>query len=192
MIATLRGVVTSTGQPLTVEVGGVGYGLFMSEDDRLSIPEGEEKLFYVYEHIQEKAHDLYGFSTPEAKRLFVFLTSINGIGPKAGLAILDLGSTSTVKQNIAAGNATYISGASGVGKKTAERVIVELKDKLTDEVLIERADGNVHSVSAADDEAVEALVVLGYNQQQAVKALSSASGDTTEERIKAALKDLGS
>lgn len=188
MIAYLSGsVVAVNGSSVIVNVNGVGYGVQMSREDVDIIQASQPIELYIYEHIQEKAHDLYGFSSQSALNLFEDLISINGVGPKAGLAILDLGSVQSIKQAIASGNSAYVAGAKGVGKKTAERVVVELRDKLGEAVMYEKATGSIQSVT---DEAIEALVALGYSSQQAIEALSRVEAETTEERVRAALKEL--
>lgn len=188
MIAYLAGsVVTVNNSRVILNVNNVGYGIQVSREDADRIQTNQPLELFIYEHIQEKAHDLYGFSGQDALQLFEDLISINGIGPKAGLAILDLGSVGTIKQAIAGGNTAYVAGASGVGKKTAERVVVELRDKLGEAVLYEKATG---SNGPVNDEALEALLALGYGAQQALEALSKTNAETTEDRVRAALKEL--
>ncbi|HIA92084.1 TPA: Holliday junction branch migration protein RuvA [Candidatus Saccharibacteria bacterium] len=188
MISYLSGSVVFVGKSkVTINVNGVGYGVHVSREDLDHIKLAQSLEVFIYEHIQEKAHDLYGFSSTDALNLFEDLISINGIGPKAGLAILDLGPVASIKQAIASGNNAYISGASGVGKKTAERVVVELRDKLGQDVLYEKATmGN----SQGNDEALQALIALGYSSQQALQALANVDAEGTEARIRAALKEL--
>jgi Holliday junction DNA helicase RuvA len=189
MIARLTGTITNTEQPQPIlDVNGVGYGVYMTEDDRMSIENSSTQTIYVYEQIQERAHDLYGFLKPDAKQFFELLLGVNGVGPKAALAICDLGPLANIKQAIVDGNNTYLSGASGVGKKTAERVAVDLKDKLADDVLL----GGVSLThdSSVDSEALEALVNLGYNKGDAMQALAKVDAETSEDAVKQALQEL--
>jgi len=186
MISYIEGSVKSVRDGFVILLtDGVGYGLRVSQDDADHLRDGQRAELFVYEHIQERAHDLYGFQERSAQTLFELLLDVNGVGPKAALAILDLGPVANVKQAIASGNTTYISGASGVGKKTAERVLVDLRDKLGEDVLYEQAAG-LGGVEV--DEALEALVSLGYSSQVAREALQKIEGETSEERIKEALK----
>jgi holliday junction DNA helicase RuvA len=173
-----------------VDVSGVGYMVGMATSEIEKIHKGDEVTVSVYEHIREDAHDLYGFLSASTRELFVKLHSVNGVGPKMALSILGLGNNDGIRAAIASGDAKYLQSASGVGKKVAERIIVDLKDKI----------GLIASSGALDflsgpslgDEAVQALVALGYSAQDAGFALSKV--DTTlslEERVKAALMRRG-
>src|SRR3989344_9165615 len=131
MIATLTGTVAEKlVGVLVLEVGGVGYGLLVTNEDFDKLDVGEETKVYVYEHIRENSHDLYGFCSLDSKSLFEQLLEVNGVGPKMALNILDVGSADALRAAIAAGDTKFIQAASGVGKRVAERVIVELKDKV--------------------------------------------------------------
>lgn len=186
MIAYLNGSVISVkGNKIIVSANGVGYGASVSRGDALALRAGQEVSLFIHEHIQEKAYDLYGFMEQKAQDLFELLISINGVGPKAALAILDLGQPAVIRQAIAGGNSAYVAGASGVGRKTAERVVAELKEKLSGEGMFDP----VHSTGTSD-EALEALLALGYSQQQSMEALATVIGSTTEERLTQALKGM--
>lgn len=188
MIATLSGTVAEKlPELLVVEAGGVGYGLLVTNEDfgRLSV--GEETKMYVHEHIRENAYDLYGFCSLDSKRLFEQLLEVNGVGPKMALNILGVGSADAVRTAIAAGDTKFIQAASGVGKRVAERVVVELKDK----VGLVSAEGATDFLQgpAMQDEAVQALVSLGFTAQDAVIALQKIDDKLpTEDRVKQALK----
>lgn len=192
MIATLTGTVAEKlSEVLVLEVGGVGYGLLVTNEDFGGLVVGEKAKVYVHEHIRENSYDLYGFCSQDSKRLFEQLLDVNGVGPKMALNILGVGSADAVRTAIATGDTKYIQAASGVGKRVAERVIVELKDKV----------GLVSSEGATDflqgpamsDEAVQALVALGFTPQDATLALQKVDAElSTEDRIKHALKDAGS
>lgn len=191
MIATLNGMVSEKLADIVVlEVGGIGYGLFVSAEDHGKMVSGEPAKVYVYEHVREQQYDLFGFLTRDAKNFFELLLSVNGIGPKMALNMLSIGTSTEVRRAIAGGDVKFIQRANGVGKRVAERVVVELKDKvglvgvdLESTGLLQAED------SLMKDEAVEALVALGYSPQDAAKALQNIDTElTTADRIKAALK----
>lgn len=188
MIATLTGIVSEKLSELVVlDVGGVGYGLLVPIEDYGKLSSGDKTKFYVHEHIRENAHDLYGFTQTDTKRLFEQLLDVNGVGPKMALNILGVGSVEDVRGAIAAGDTKRIQQANGVGKRVAERVVVDLKDKVG---LASTADATGLFVGTSNlDEATQALVALGYTPQDAATALSGIDATlSTEERIKQALK----
>ncbi len=191
MIVTLNGVVSEKlpGQ-VVLDVNGVGYGLNVTTEDSGRLVTGQPTKVYVYEHIREQSHDLFGFVTLDTKNLFEQLLGVNGVGPKMALAVLSVGSGSDVRIAIAGGDTKYIQQASGVGKRVAERIVVELKDKVGLEGVDLATTGMLQGESLLlKDEAVEALVSLGYTAQDAAVALQKVDSSlTTEERIKRALK----
>ena len=131
MIAHLAGSITEKFQTSVIlDVHGVGYELSISAPDAEKISLGDEVKFYTYHAIRENSEELFGFSSLAAKKMFQMLISVNGVGPKAAMAILSLGSTEEVRNAIANTDATFIAKAAGVGKKSAERVIVDLRDKV--------------------------------------------------------------
>lgn len=193
MIAQLTGIVVEKNieNNIILEVnGGVGYELFIVSEDWGQLKQGDLAKFHIYEHIREQSHDLFGFTAIDTKKLFKQLIDVNGVGPKMALNILNTGTGAEVRQAIAGGDLKQIQKANGVGKRVAERVVVELKDKvgllgvdLNDAGLL-RAQ---HSVP--HDEAAEALIALGYSADDAVRALASIDVNLpTEERIRQALK----
>ena len=190
MIAKLNGVATEHDGPMTViECGGVGYGVVVLLDEQAAMRLGEPVKVFIYEHIKEDAHDLYGFLTKTRKDLFERLLSVNGVGPKAALAITNLGSEGQVRSAIASGDTKYISSAAGVGKKVAERVVVDLKNKVG-LVAADDATAFLHESGIADsDEALLGLMALGYSREDATVLLQVIDPTLpTEERIKRALK----
>lgn len=190
MIATLSGIVSEKLADMVVlDVQGVGYGLFVTNEDSGRLVTGEQAKLYVYEHIREQSHDLFGFLTRDTKGLFEQLLDVNGVGPKMSLNMLSIGTASEVRQAIAAGDVKFIQQTNGVGKKVAERVIVELKDKVGLAGVDLESTGLLQSDTAAlRDEAVEALVALGYSTNDAVRALQKVDPELpTEDRIKQAL-----
>ena len=189
MIATLRGRLSEKlGGYVVLEAGGVGYGVLMTSADRGSVAQDEEAYLYIHEHIKEDAHDLYGFCRLETKLLFEQLLSVKNVGPKVALAVLDTGSVDTVRQAIAGGDIKFLQTAKGVGKRAAEQIVVELRDKVgavvgdAAEELVGRSAVNVQ------DEAVQALMALGYNDFDAQAALVDVDPTlSTEQRVKQAL-----
>jgi Holliday junction DNA helicase RuvA len=190
MIATLSGVVAEhvAGQ-VVLDVRGVGYGLQVTTEDMGRLASGQTAKLYVYEHIREQAHDLFGFVSLETKQLFEQLLGVNGVGPKMALNILSIGNGSEVRVAIAGGDTKFISQAQGVGKRVAERVVVELKDKVGLEGVDLQTTGMLQGEGLLmKDEAVEALVSLGYSPQDASVALQNIDPLLpTAERIKKAL-----
>lgn len=188
MIAHVSGVVAEKfGSSVIVDVVGVGYEIQVSSGDFDHVTLDEEVKFYTYHHIREQSQELYGFSSLTAKKLFELLITVQGVGPKAALAILSLGDSELVRNAIASSDSGFIARASGVGKKTAERVVVDLSDKVGLAVNIAHATGA--QVSSAGDEAMEALMALGYNLNDAMAALENVSKNLpTAERVTMALK----
>lgn len=191
MIATLSGVVSEHLKSVVVlDVRGVGYGLQVTNEDMGRLASGKPAKLYVYEHIREQAHDLYGFVSLDTKQLFEQLLDVNGVGPKMALNILSIGNGSEVRVAIAGGDTKFISQAQGVGKRVAERVVVELKDKVGLEGVDLSTTGMLQGEGLLmKDEAVEALVALGYSPQDAAAALQNVDPLlSTEERITLVLK----
>ncbi len=190
MIAHVSGEVAEKfNNSVIVDVHGVGYEVQVALGDYEQALLRESVKFYTYHHIREQSQDLFGFSSLAAKKLFELLISVQGVGPKAALAILSLGDSEVVRNAIANEDAGYIAKASGVGKKTAERVIVDLADKVGMPL---RYDNDVTGVSQSishTDEALEALMALGYNLADASKALEGISTElSTAQRVTEALK----
>lgn len=188
MIAHVRGtIVEKFLNSVIVDVNGVGYEIALTAID-FDAANLEEKIkFYTYHNIRENAEELYGFTTLTAKKLFELLISVNGIGPKAAIAILSLAPAEEVRNAIANADAAFIAKASGVGKKSAERVIVDLRDK----VGMPSHYGSTTPTSAVpeNDEALDALMALGFPLKDATAALADIDPKlTTEERIRLALK----
>lgn len=191
MIATLNGVVSEKLIDLVVlDVNGVGYGLLVPADDYSRLTIDQETKLYIYEHIREQTHDLFGFLSRDTKHLFETLLDVNGVGPKMALNVLSIGSGEAVKQAIASGDVAFIQQASGVGKRVAERVVVELKDKVGLIGVDLQSTGLLQGeAQLLSDEAVEALVALGYTLVDANKALQEVDPKLpTEDRVKKALK----
>ncbi len=190
MIAHVLGEVAEKfGSSVIVDVHGVGYEINVPLGDYERAALHEQVKFYTHHHIREQAQDLFGFSSLAAKKLFELLIGVQGVGPKAALAILSLADSETVRSAIASSDVTFIAKASGVGKKTAERVVVDLHDKVGLALSYNTTStGETHLLAHAD-EALEALMALGYNLQDASKALEGVSTDlSTADRVTQALK----
>ncbi|MFT4532143.1 MAG: Holliday junction DNA helicase RuvA, partial [Candidatus Saccharimonadales bacterium] len=156
-------------------------------DDQSNITGGGEATLYIAEQIKEDAHELFGFTEKSRKALFILLISVNGVGPKAAMAIMNVGGEGQVRSAIASGDTKFISMAKGVGKKVAERLIVDLKNKVGLEVGVDAT--NFLSDSGGQDEATQALVALGHSQQDAAIMLRGVDVTlSTQERIKQAMK----
>lgn len=189
MIAKLEGkVAEKIGDVVVIDCSGVGYGVLVSFEDFGALKIGQPAKLYVHESIRENAHDLFGFRNLESKALFEQLLSVKGVGPKMALAILSVASLSRVRQAIAAGDIKFLSQSKGVGKRAAERVVVDLKDKVG---LAASEDATQFLTTTADpsDEALQGLVALGYSVADAAEALKKVDQKLpAPERIKQALK----
>lgn len=192
MIAHIRGIVTEKiAGTIVVDVQGVGYELNVALGDFEAAQNGQEATFYTYHHIREQAEELFGFGSLAAKKLFQILIAVQGVGPKAALAILSLGSSEQVRNALAQGDAGFVQKAAGVGKKTAERIIVDVRDKVGVPTQFGTAQPIVATpaLSEQPDEACEALMALGYTLADATKALEGIAQDLpTAERVRLALK----
>lgn len=190
MIAHVRGVVAEKfGSSVIVDVAGIGYEVAVPLGDFESVSLDQDVKLYTYHHVREQAEELFGFSTLAAKKLFELLITVQGVGPKAALAILSLGSAENVRNAIANSDSAYVTKASGVGKKTAERVVVDLSDKVGLPTHYGRRDDPVQTELDTSDEALEALMALGYTLADATRALENIDPKLpTNKRVTEALK----
>ncbi len=177
-----------------IDAGGIGYKLITSlaSLERLPAHGGEVKM-YTYMYLREDVCDLYGFLSEEELNMFMLLIGVSGIGPKAAISILSVMTAAEVALAVVTGDTKSITRAQGVGPKVAQRVVLELKDKIKNEDMIAAAasDDSVPVSFGASNEAVEALCVLGYSSQEAKKALSGVDMSMDLELIiKEALKKL--
>lgn len=191
MIAHLRGKIEEKfGNALILDVNGVGYEITVPTPDFEACNLGEERKFYTYHQVRENAEELYGFSSLAAKKIFELLISVQGVGPKAAIAILSLAEAEEVRNAIANADAAFISKASGVGKKSAERVIVDLRDKVGIPSHYGATEAKFTTAVAANDEALDALIALGFPLKEATAALEKVDPNLpVEERVKLALKN---
>lgn len=174
---------------LIIDVNGVGYEMLVPTPDFENVNLGEEKKFFTYHQVRENAEELYGFSSLTAKKIFELLISVQGVGPKAGIAIMSLAEAEEVRNAIANADTAFISKATGVGKKSAERVIVDLKDKVGIPSRYGATEVAAKSTLAEPDEALDALIALGFPLKEATAALEKVDNNLpVEERIKLALK----
>lgn len=193
MIALLNGQVEEKGlDRIIINVSGVGYEVYVTVNDQSMLDSGSLVKLYIYEHIREQSHDLFGFVRKADKLLFEQLLSVNGVGPKMALAILNIGTGQELKSAIAGGQVKLLQSANGVGKKVAERIVVDLKDKLG----LSASDDATAFLSEPSntfaDEAYSALLALGYSSQDAMEALRGLDTSlSTEERVRRALKGAG-
>lgn len=192
MIAHLVGTITEKfDTSIILDVGGVGYELAIPLPDAEKINLEDKVKFYTYHSIRENGEDLFGFSSLAAKKLFQLLISVNGVGPKAAMAILSLGTPEEVRNAIANTDAAFVAKATGVGKKSAERIIVDLRDKVGAPSHY-GATETKFTLSASvgpEDEALDALIALGFPLKEATAALAEIDPALpVEERIREALK----
>ncbi len=182
-------------QSAVVDCGGVGYKLTVSMNTLSHLTQtGKTVCLYTHFSVREDAVELFGFYDTEELSAFRLLISVSGVGPKAAMAILSLLSPEKFAVVVSSGDTKTLAKAQGIGAKTAARIVLELKDKVS---AAATADGGEEDVSVTDlggirDDALEALMVLGYQRQAAQKALAGCKGDTLEELMRAALKKIGS
>lgn len=191
MIASIEGFVEyrSAGRAV-INVNGVGYEVFLTDTGLVGLQNGEKAKLLIHEQIKEDAHDLYGFALSEEKELFEKLLSVKNVGPRVALAVLNVGDAKTVREAIAGGDAKLLQSAKGVGRRAAEQIIVELRDKvgLSSSDAAEAIAGR-GGTGGDLDEAAEALVSLGYSAYDAKAALAAIDPELPlEERIKQVLK----
>lgn len=201
MIAFVKGRIDDiTEENVVVDVGGIGYNVKISTGTAALLPGiNEEVKLYTYTCVREDMFSLYGFLTRDDLEIFKKLITVNGIGPKGGLAILSVMSADDLRFAIMAGDAAAISKAPGIGKKTAERVILDLRDKISLEdtlIHIEMqpiSTGTISENNHARNEAIEALTALGYSATDALHAVKNIQIDEemdVEEILKLALKNM--
>ena len=202
MIEYLKGKIAAVrANQVVIDVNGVGYAVAVSESTASLLPGiGEEAKIYTFMSVKEDGVSLYGFPSYDDLDIFKMLITVSGIGPKGALGILSVLTPDDLRFAILSGDSKSISRAPGVGKKSAERVILELKDKISDRDAIESAFSKAESgapatagiSSAARDDAVEAMTALGYSATDAYKAVKEAQaalgdGAAADELIRAAL-----
>lgn len=186
MIGSIKGkIIFKTDKFLIVETGGVGYKISVSPNAlSKSFKINEEIFLWTYTHVREDALDLFGFLERKELEFFEMLISVSGIGPKSALVILSVASIEILKKAINADDISYLTKISGIGRKTAEKIVIELRDKIGKE----KTEGSLQY----ELDALEALKSLGYTQSEAREALKKVSVDSdTNAKIREALKILG-
>ena len=195
MYEYLNGQIMETGMDYAViDVGGVGYRVFSTTQSLARLDTGDKAKLYCRFVVREDAHTLYGFLSPEERQMFVRLTAVSGIGPKVALAILSAMTVGDLCTAIITADEGAFQKVPGVGKKTAQRLIIDLAEKIDTAQAV--GAGDIAAVSGAagiEAEAVSALVSLGYKQPEAMKAVASVKnlGDTAEDIIIMALRRMG-
>ncbi len=191
MIAYLQGQVKYKGEKsvLLITAQGVGYEVFMATRELNGLQEGEEIEIFTTLVIKENAHELYGFISPEENAMFRLLNSISGVGPKSALAVLNIASPLEIAQAVTSGDYSLLQKVSGIGRKTAERIVLELKNKV-----IAPAEGEQKEKGAdkhQNEEVLEALLRLGYKRKDVVGVLADLDDKlSVEEKLKQVLKQL--
>ncbi len=185
MIAHLNGkLISKSSTEAIIECGGVGYGVFISVNTSMALPEvGENAKIYTFLITKDESTNLFGFATESEREAFKLLISISGIGPKTAIAILSSLTVEDLQSFIITGNIIQLSKLPNIGKKTAERLVLELKDKI-DKLLIskERVDSSLNLIKL---EAVSALLTLGFNKSIAENAVNMALKDLKEDKFTA-------
>ncbi|MBI1974833.1 MAG: Holliday junction branch migration protein RuvA [Parcubacteria group bacterium] len=188
MISFIEGeVIEKDSRGVVVRAGGLGFRLLTADTTLRKLPQvGETTALWTHLYFRDDRMELYGFLAREELDLFELLISVAGIGPKSALAVLDIGNVEKIKSAIASGDITLLMRVSGIGKKSAERIVVELRSKIATSRI-------PHETLRADLDAEEALTSLGYSRMQAKEALERvpASASRPEDRVREALKILG-
>lgn len=201
MVSYVRGeLVAIEEEKVIIDVNGVGFGIFMPAQSMNYLPMiGEEVRLHTYMNVREDAIQLFGFLTKDDLKVFKLVIGVSGIGPKGGLSILSQLSPDDLRFAVMANDAKAIAKAPGIGKKTAEKLIIELKDKLSIEDVLNKVsetDSATVTANASNEiqaEAVQALVALGYGNTESMKAVKKVQIDentTVEEVLKLALKNM--
>lgn len=182
MIARITGtIVITTDKYLILETGGIGYQLFTPSETLLKHKAGGGLALWTTDIIREDTHDLYGFESLESKDLFDLLLTISGIGPRSALGIMNVATIGTIARAVNTNDVSYLTKISGIGKKTAEKIILELRDKLP---TLES-----DTMPSIDHDAIDALIALGYSESSAREAVRSLNPELdTQTKIKEALR----
>ncbi len=183
MIGYLEGrVLTQEEKSCLLLVGGVGYKVFPSPNALTSLVVGKEAALWIHTVVRQDAFELFGFTSQDEQRFFEELISVSGVGPRGALGILGLGATKDLRTAIANNDVHYLTKVSGIGKKTAEKIVVELKDKLAAQADVSFIGQSSHS------ELIDALQSLGYSLSDIRPVLNQVGDGSTSDKIKNALK----
>ncbi|MBU0636817.1 MAG: Holliday junction branch migration protein RuvA [Patescibacteria group bacterium] len=189
MIAFLSGKIKNKKAGyIVLEINGVGYKVFITSIFFADLIIGQTVDLYTYQYVREDALSLYGFKSQEELELFELLLSISGIGPKSAMGVLSMASVEDIKEAIVVGDSALLTKVSGIGKKTVERIILELREKISKMNIV---DENIIALRANSDE-IDALLSLGYSLSQSRQALQAVDPEIKEssERIRQALKQI--
>lgn len=187
MISYLKGIIKVKEEGFAIVVNNdIGYKVFAAERDLAKLNIGAAAEFFTYHYIREDEMRLYGFANRQDQRMFEMLFSVTGIGPKSAMGILNMATVDSIKSAIVRSDISLLTKVSGVGKKTAERVILELSSKIKD-------FGGIAKNTEGMSDAIEGLMSLGYSRSQALKALEKVQEDISDpaEKVRLALKSLG-
>ncbi len=192
MIAKIKGEIDFVGNGFVViDVSGVGYKIYASVETMriLGKKKDKEEMLWTHQAVRENSLDLYGFMEYAELEFFELLITISGIGPKSALGILSVAPIDTLRRAVSSGDTTYLTKVSGIGKKIAEKIVLELSDKLGVLESTYKESGALKE----DSDTLDALIALGYSQSEARDALKNISDDIvgTNEKVKTALKTLG-
>jgi len=192
MISFLRGkILRKFFNFVILDVHDVGYKIFVSSALLSEAVEGQSAEFYIHQHIKEDTLDLYGFKSLEELEMFELLLSVSGVGPKSALGVLVVGKVGDIRESVARGDSSLLVKVSGIGKKTAERVVLELREKVRKMTIDLNIETESAGVFVSEDE-IDALLSLGYSLQQARDALQKVDPTIKESsrRIKEALRNI--
>lgn len=192
MISYLSGKILNKGNGFfIVQVNNIGYKIFVNSTMYADFNIGQDIEVYTHQHVREDALDLYGFRSMNELEMFELLLSISGIGPKSALGVLAISSIDDIKESVSRGDSGLLTKVSGIGRKTAERVVLELREKIG-HIAGARKLGSDFSGSASGDE-IDALMAFGYSMQQARDSLRQIDAKIIDsgERIREALKNMG-
>ncbi|MBO5328007.1 MAG: Holliday junction branch migration protein RuvA [Clostridia bacterium] len=197
MIGYIKGKILSLAPDVAlIETGGIGYEIFISGSAHSLLAGKTEGAVYTYLQVREDGITLFGFSSPEEKQMFLKLTSVSGVGPKMGIAVLSSMDINGLASAIATSDIKRLSSVKGLGKKTAERIILELRESVAVNIKAEIKSGEVPKVipvTDGDEDAIVALMTLGFNRSESIKAVSRAKeqgAKTVEDIIMLALRGM--
>lgn len=190
MLSFLRGkIIHKTINYFVLEVNNIGYQIFAGANFLEGLRLGAEAEIFTHHHVREEASDLYGFKTAEELELFELLLTVSGVGPKSALGVLSIASAGDIKEAIMRDDASLLTKVSGIGKKTAERVVLELKNKI---IRTGVSAAILNSATTLGSDEIDALMSLGYSLSDARTALNALGPEFKDsgERVKAALKKM--
>ena len=191
MISYLKGKIKHKGSGFVIlEVNNIGYQIFISPLFYADLKFGQEVELYTYQQVREDALNLYGFRNMAEQEMFELLLSISGIGPKSALGVMSIATVADIKESIGRGDPALLTKVSGIGRKTAERVVLELREKIGK---LNIGDSKLSGDLLGSSDEIDALMALGYSLSQARESLNNVDAKIKDsgERIRQALKKLG-